>query len=1306
MRLAKLTLNGFKSFADRTGFAFEDAVTGVVGPNGCGKSNIVDAVKWVLGERSSKSLRGKEMADVIFAGSAGRDPKGMAAVTLTFENPVIDAEAEMAELSLDGEAEDPVNEAEGGAPTAITVARKKRSLPIDADEVEVERRLYRDGTSQYLVNGRRARLKDIRDLFLDTGIGADAYSIIEQGKVDRMLLASPQERRTIFEEAAGIARYRQRKVESQRRLDRAMQNLALVREQLESTERRLRIVRGQAAKARKFQELDAEYRALRSVLAFDQHAQLIEQLEGLTSRMASLEGERERVRTAVEEAESAKQAAELRRQELLEARRADERELDAARHAAERADQERALTERSLADERRRTETDRKRLQELESRRAALATDAEDKAAHVERLAGEVKASEAALETATDARAQAARVLAEKKSALGEQRAAVARLENERAGLLAAAAAEARRLEAFDEQREKLEARASSLSEELHQTAAERSVATTEADQARAGAQRIEVDLGDCTTQAASVSESRSALAERVSELEQRAVRVESRQATLREMVESGVGLGESVKTVIERRDSDDQAFAGVIAPLADVIETDPEYVGAVEAALGEALRSVVIESVSQMPPAPALNDLPGRVTFLPARGLDGNPTANTLALPGDRLMPLRSVVRSAAMGASLELDGLLDRLLGSTYLVADLDTAMMLRAGPFASTPGIRFVTSDGAVFERDGRVTAGPAGGEEEGVGLLARRTELAKLERELSTIRAVLAQERASLETTNAEVAQLTQRQGELRSAAADTQRRLAGAEHRRDRLEADEARLERELESAQRELEGAASRIEAASAERETAIQTAEGLAESLTSARGIIEQLDREADDARASQEAAAERATAARVETGRLSEQAEAAQRELGSLRLESDRVERESESVTTHLRDAEHRAAAAEGAIEASREASAEARELQTQIQSRLDDRTAGITDAEQAVRATAEHLGGVRAAADRVERDWNALEISRREVEVKRETLEDRTLESIEVDLARDGWEYRVLIASGGIETPDHVETEQVARDYKAEIDRLGNVNHDALEEETRLEGKNEQLAAEVADLDHAKESLTDLIGKLDIASRERFGEAFERIRDEFGRNDGMFRRLFGGGRAEVRLMPLVKEIDGEKVQTDEVDLLESGIEVIAKPPGKEPRSISQLSGGEKSLTAVALLMAIFKSKPSCFCVLDEVDAALDEANVERFCGVVRAFTSFSHFIVITHHKRTMHACDRLYGVTMQERGVSKRVSVKFEQVGAGGAIKQDAPAVPEAPEIEPEASPREKPTGKLRAALAQMRDAEQERAPLAGS
>jgi chromosome segregation protein len=353
---------------------------------------------------------------------------------------------------------------------------------------------------------------------------------------------------------------------------------------------------------------------------------------------------------------------------------------------------------------------------------------------------------------------------------------------------------------------------------------------------------------------------------------------------------------------------------------------------------------------------------------------------------------------------------------------------------------------------------------------------------------------------------------------------------------------------------------------------------------------------------------------------------------------------------------------------------------------------------------------VSAARSRAQHVERDWHSLEVARRELEVKRENLEERSQQELGLDMNWEYVDYRRMIEGGEVTRIDQAQTASQIDLFRDEIKKLGNVNLESIEEESQLEARNEDLIKQVADIDDATQKLTELIDKLNIASRDRFGEVFTTIQEHFAGQNGMFRKLFGGGRAEVRLMSLVKEVetpDGvRKVETGETDLLESGIEVIAKPPGKEPRSISQLSGGEKTLTAVALLLAIFQSKPSCFCILDEVDAALDEGNVARYCGVVREFTSHSHFIVITHNKKTMQNADRLYGITMQERGVSTRVSVKFEQVGKDGSINAKPDHIATMPEVAPvtetrplddapEVAPRKSRNGLLKRALAEMRE-----------
>ncbi|MEL7471722.1 MAG: AAA family ATPase, partial [Planctomycetota bacterium] len=434
--------------------------------------------------------------------------------------------------------------------------------------------------------------------------------------------------------------------------------------------------------------------------------------------------------------------------------------------------------------------------------------------------------------------------------------------------------------------------------------------------------------------------------------------------------------------------------------------------------------------------------------------------------------------------------------------------------------------------------------------------------------------------------------------------------------------------------------------------------------------------------------------SASRVEAGRFAEQLESARRERSRLQAELDSRRRQREALDRELDRLTQQRNGLASQIETSksqREASAaQAEAMRTQA----EEAEARCESCRVEAEALVERIGAAREQATRLDRDWNSLEIARREVEVKRETIEDRSLEDLRLDLGAEYADYRAMMSDDDVTPIDRGETETIVKQLKGEIKKLGNVNLDAIEEEQTLAERNETLIEQVADLDQTKQTLETLIGRLDDVSRARFGESFARVQAEFGGDNGMFRRLFGGGRAEVKLMPLVKEVDGRKVVTDEIDLLESGVEVIAKPPGKQPRSISQLSGGEKTMTAVALLLSIFRSRPSCFCILDEVDAALDDANVDRFTRVVRQFTDRSHFIVITHNKHTMRATDALFGVTMQERGVSKRVRVRFDQVGENGAIKSNAALEePPAPEETPKAS-KSGGGAKLRQAIAEIR------------
>jgi chromosome segregation protein len=1360
LKLAKLTVAGFKSFADRTAFTFDDAITGIVGPNGCGKSNVVDAIKWVLGERSSKSLRGKEMIDVIFAGSAARKPGGMASVTLTFENPVVpwlvaDAlgqEADEAtredqapadevsdEAAVQAEAGDTAAEttdeaSEDTAPTAedspeaaegetdqpprslLTAAeaehaveegeseaaaifaqrgRIKRPLPIDADIVEVERRLYRDGKSQYLINGKLARLKDIRDLFLDTGIGADAYSIIEQGKVDRMLMASPMERRAIFEEAAGIAKYRQRRVEAERKLDKTEQNLAVTREQLDSTERRLRMVKGQAAKARRFQELDDEYAALRLALAFDQYHDIRQRLDGLTSRLANLETAKREVEASLREAEDTRAELEAERHTAAAELRRIEDRIASAKHEADSARQRADFTRRSIEDATRTVETETGRQEQAEVRRAELERSLDEHRERAEALEAGVRELEATLETANDERAEAGRAAAEFRRSLEQARAQVASMEREHAGLLARAQADERRAESLQEQVGAIDAKLATLTEDREKIEARAAELRTAISHAESNRESLRERAETVRQRLESLGADRVERAETVGTLDEQRVRLDARRSALDEMVRSHEGLGDAARAVLRQRDAG-EGFAGVIAPLADLIEVQAEHADAVESALGPALGALVVRTIADMPSAEELAALPGRVMFLMLEGLAPAAPAPSL---GDLELMLNGRVRAARRLVRAEdpgLSRLLDRLLGSTVLVEDLDTALLLAAGPMRGYgAGARFVTKAGAVLEPDGRVAAGPRG-VSDAAGLLGRRAELASIEEQLGRVNAELAGARAALEAVDSEASAVGRDRAELAEAISEADRDAVRLRHELDKAESDAGRLARDAESGRTDRARLGERLAETERERAAAGERAASLERLLVEQRSKLDATAGQLKAAEATHADASERAASARAEVSAAHERARAARREVGSIETAAEEARRSAEEARSHIERAKARLGSHTESLEEAERLATEAAARAEQAQAEAEDQRRTVRDAEERLREAGQAVGSARQRAEVVQRDWHAIETSRRELEVKREHSEDRAQEELSLNLAGDYFEYRALMADGVVQRIDFGDCSARANVLRDEIKKLGPVNINSIDEETQLSERNEDLIAQVKDIDEARIRLATLIEKLNIASREQFGEVFTRIQAEFGGRDGMFRKLFGGGKAEVRLMPLVKEVDGQKIVTDKVDLLESGVEVIAKPPGKEPRSISQLSGGEKTMTAVALLLAIFRSKPSCFCILDEVDAALDEANVGRFCNTIQEFTDFSRFIVITHNKRTMQSVDRLYGVTMQERGVSKRVSVRFDQVGADGQISATAEAEPDpaGPIEEDAAVGKPSPTGSLRAALAGMR------------
>ncbi len=1219
LRLARVAIAGFKSFADPIDFPFDAPITGIVGPNGCGKSNVVDAIRWVLGERSAKSLRGGAMADVIFAGSAARKPLGAASVSLTFDNPIVSPGAE-----------DPA---------------ARRALGVDTDRVDVTRRLFRDGRSEYEINGSKVRLRDIRELFLDTGIGTDAYSIIEQGRVDALLTANSMDRRLIFEEAAGIARFRARSIEAARKLERTELNLVRARDQLEQTDRRLRSVRRQAAKARRFRELDERHRRLRRDLALDLYHECREREGELSRRLADLETRRRQLAEELTRLEDAKQAAEIARHRLEGRCRELAQERMEGEAAGRHAEQRASLTQRHLDEALEQMRPEQERLAAFDGRIAAIEGDLQ---ASLDRL----DVASRALQSATESVARLGEEWASRQDVVADaarsvlaRRGQLAQTGQEQARISAQLDSAGTRGRSITEHAGRLERRAAQIASDLAAAAQLREQAEARRQAQEAEAQRCAAELASHDRAASDLGERQAQLAGAIAELRHELASGDSRRRLLQEMQAEREGLTDAARHVLDHPD----LFPGIRGLLADHIDTDRTAAPIVEAALGPNLdlllldRAETLEGIHR-----ALRDAPGHMWLIAAEPIDPDEPVPAPDPPGalpEWARPLAGMVRTSDLARSAVL-----RLIGRTVVVPDLGAALLLAIGPLK---GYRFVTESCEVLEPDGRIALGRGGdqGPSAPAGWLTRRAELAELERTCQEWRGRLGDLDSQLRSLHQETAGARERQAAAAHAFHAARHAAVEAQHRSELAAGEIERLGRER-----------SGLAAEQAELARQLQENESHRAALAARRGALDaQLQAQSAEVAFAQEqheetlaqakAAQERLTAARVEVaaGEASLQALDREQRHHELTLEEARRQKDlsARQIEARARQVEeYQASIGEARAEKDRAAA----RIEA-IEGEIEAVQAQEPEALRAVEAAAAALGSARQAAGSLERDIHAAELGRREVQVKREGLEEQAVGDLELDLAAAYPAYLEALSGSGLgPSIDRTATRQEIDTLREELRRLGAVNLEAIDEESLLEQQNQDLAKQVEDIDRARKQLETLIRQLDDRSRERFQEVFEAIRGNFAGPEGMFRKLFGGGSADIHLVP---------DENGNVDWLASGVEIRAKPPGKEPRVISQLSGGERSMTAVALLMAIFKSRPSPFCVLDEVDAALDESNVERFCGAIVPFLDRSHFIIITHSKRTMQACDVLYGVTMQERGVSKQVTVRLEEVAHDGTV-----------------------------------------------
>ncbi|MSR57542.1 MAG: chromosome segregation protein SMC [Planctomycetaceae bacterium] len=1242
--LQALEMFGFKSFADRTRFDFAPGVTCIVGPNGSGKSNVVDALKWILGDQSPKSLRGKEMTDVIFNGSANRKPAGLAEATLTFDN-------------------------------------SKRILRVDADLVQIGRRIYRSGEAEYLINRVPARLKDVKDLFLGTGAGTSAYSIIEQGRVDQLLQATTLARRVVFEEAAGISRFKVRKIDAQRKLERVAQNLLRLTDIVQEVEGHLQALRSQAAKAAKYREFSQALRNLRIGAAADDFRLLSARLVDVEQSRGALEQD---IAQLLDEARDCEARQRLAESQLAEA---EDRLRDAERHAAENREAiagYEATIRHQIA-----------RKYELDAEYARLEQQQTDLTARAEQVVGELSQTDVDLQTFADEYERRRATVSGAEQTAHDIGARVSevreRLDRNRSLLLNAVrqlSVAASRMSALDSQssarisdQHSIVQRLESLEPALAQC--ERSFASRSAEVEAVLEQQSQLreQIRALQGQRVAALAAQAATQNKLAELREQRGAIQARRSLLEDLELRQEGLGVGVKEILSlAREASRPPWTHVRGHVVELLEIDLEHAALLEVALGSRAQLVIIDEAQ--PLLEYLNAgecrIAGRVGFLALA-----PAPNATRTEPHEAQDLVAIDLTGRVGVVCRADRLVrsasgvphlpEQLLADTWIVSTLAAAHQLAAQTGARC---RYVTLQGELLESNGTLYVGSVRSES---SLVSRKSELRGIKADVARLdRRIAAEDDALARGTS-----------ELRDAAQAEQHAqfdLDLCSHRVSELRNAANAAELDLERVRRDRTDAL-------AEAERVLAELDQLAPQRAAAEVELARLERAHDELQATiaedeRQIAEDEARQQQLQALSAAEQRDLAKYEerLQNLHQARSRLDQERFQRDLHREEAERRyrlladkrnqieleivnTNAALVELTAQKQVFAgeverlqRERELARRQRGELADRDLNVRHQLRDLRDQS-HAGDMQATEMR-HQIANVAERLRDEFQVELTELV-ATGVSARASLAAEHGSADAEAESPEAATPVAAATaddgqiraeieEQINR-LRRKIKQLGQVNTDSLNELDELENRFARLSGQLQDLVEAKNTLEEIIRRINAESKRMFIETFEQVRSNF---QELFRKLFGGG-------------EGDVVLEDPDDVLECGIDVVARPPGKELRSISLLSGGEKTMTAVALLLAIFKSKPSPFCILDEVDASLDDGNVSRYLAVIHEFRQWTQFIIVSHRKHTMAGADVLYGVTMEEAGVSKRMSVRFEDVSDDGQFRAPPPGAAQATE-----------------------------------
>ncbi|MEW6516061.1 MAG: chromosome segregation protein SMC [candidate division FCPU426 bacterium] len=1206
MHFKRLEMQGFKSFVDHTCLDFEPGISSIIGPNGCGKSNVVDALRWVLGEQSAKALRGSRMEDVIFNGTDQRKAVGMAEVTLTIDN-------------------------------------HDRLLRSDQDEIMVTRRNYRSGESEYLINKVPCRLRDIHDLFMDTGIGTNAYSILEQGKIDLIVSSRPADRRFVFEEAAGISKYKSRKEESLRKLEATDQNFLRVNDIAVEVRRQINSLERQVQKARRYQELKQELTTL-------EVAQGRRELRRLKREVGQVERQWEACRLQLEQNEHQQRHLSEELNRLTAELTAAENQASELQTAWQRVTEETVKTEEFLTSsalrgqdlhaesERLAEETSHigTRLEECRRQRGELEANQQQKRGERERESRELEAAEERLR-------QLEQELKTKVQTVQESQTRLLHIVDELTQWRGALQNLSGRQGELVQQRDRLQQQLGTLAGQSRDILGEKNRLTEEQGKIRGTLEALRAERAHLEAEQERVEQVLSTLNAMQDNFNTTQTQLKSRLSWIEELQNGLEGYEAGTKAVLLEHNAHPEKLPGVLGPVAAFMRTEQKYELALEAFLGQKLQHILVENEAQAFAVMAFlaEDNRGRATVIPLEKMNTRGESSMFTLDEEpSWLKIPGVVGWAKSLVKIDerFRMLFDLLLDQVALVENRDVALQVRAAGARCT----LVTLAGELHGQEGWLTGGSTELRER--GFLGRERECEELRLQISLLAVNQQKTQAEIDNTRRQLEEITGGLSALRGDIHEQEILDAQLEKSLELVEAQLQDVERQsgtwggefqvLEEALRQIES--ERQEAERRVREGG-EAEQGTQEQLLREQADIEHLRQEFEQ-RSYQAGTLRVAVAAREEQLRaLGAEGERLAGEIADLTRQQTEKQSLCEHTRSRLAEIQVQREEREGWLQALAGRRGDLEENVSRVRSQREQLRSEKETRDQEWRA-------LHTVLDRLRSESHGYDLDKTRRRMELQTLETYLEQEYRLNLS--------LETEPGQEETETAETQPAAErveELKSKLAAMGAVNLVAVEEYDELQQRYTFLSQQLEDLKASKEKLQRLITRINQESRERFSTTFTAVREKFKE---VFRRLFNGGEADLVLV-------------DELDLLETGIEIIARPPGKRLQHISLLSGGEKALTAIALLFAIYLIKPSPFCIFDEMDAPLDDANTLRFCKILKDFAKLSQFIVITHNKLTMETADILFGVTMQESGVSRLISVKFKGEEQAREVRETTPS-----------------------------------------